>query len=73
MTNAKTEVIAAVDSHLQNAGMVTYSELVALLNEARRLGLNFDRGNAYIYRAYIDKQDALNSRIDAVNKAFSEK
>lgn len=38
-------------------------ELVTLLKEAQRLGLNFDCGNAYIRRVYVDRQDALNDRI----------
>lgn len=62
---AKREALANADAHLANAGLVTYSDLLALLQECRSLGLNFDIGNAYIRRAYIDKQDALRARIAA--------
>lgn len=41
-------------------------ELLELLISARRLGLNFDIGTAYIRRSYIDKQDELNAQIDAL-------
>lgn len=44
--------------------------LLALLEESRRLGLTFDRGNAYITRAYIDHQDELTAKIkSAISKA----
>lgn len=60
----KTESLAIVDAHLNDVGMPTYAELIALLLESQRLGLMFDVGSAYIRRAYIDKQDVLNARID---------
>lgn len=47
----------------------TYEELLALLVEARNLGLTFDIGRAYISRAYIDAQDDLVTRINAALKA----
>lgn len=57
------EAIARADAELNNAGLPTYTEVVQMLREAQRLGLNFDIGNAYIRRAYIDKQTELNARI----------
>lgn len=71
MQTSNTAVINAVDAHLKEAGMPTYSELVALLNEARRLGLTFDIGSAYIRRSYIDKQTELRARIKQVNEAVA--
>lgn len=72
MNTTKTEALAAVDQQLSAAGMPTYSEVVALLKEAQRLGLQFDCGNAYIRRIYIDRQDALNARIKRVKDAMPE-
>ena len=46
----------------------TIEEMAALLEESRALGLNFARGNDYIYRHYIDKQEALKARIADVLK-----
>lgn len=37
--------------------------LVTLLKKSQRLGLTFDRGNAYITRQYIDTQEILNNQI----------
>ena len=51
--------------------MPTYSELVALLNDAKRLGLTFDIGTAYIRRSFIDKQTELRTRIKQVNDAVA--
>lgn len=67
---AKSEAIATANAHLNNAGMPTYSELIALINDAAALGLNFDIGNAYIRRTYIDAQTELQTRIKAVNAAY---
>ncbi len=47
------------------AGLPAYSELLALLKEAQRVGLDLHIGTAYISRAYIDKQAELNARINA--------
>lgn len=66
MNEAQAEAVAAANAYLNNAGLPTYSEVVAMLKEAQRLGLNFDIGSAYIRRAYIDAQDALNARIAKV-------
>lgn len=71
MQTSNTAVINAVDAQLKEAGMPTYSELVALLNEARQLGLTFDIGSAYIRRSYIDKQTELRARIKQVNDAVA--
>lgn len=57
--------IAKVDAELKDAGLTTYTELLGLLREAQRMGLDFDIGNAYISRAYIDHQTDLNNRINA--------
>ena len=46
-------------------------ELCQLLRQAQDLGLRFDIGNAYIRRAYIDAQDKLNIKIDALLKGES--
>ena len=66
MNQAQIEAIANADAHASNAGLPSYSELLQLLREAQNLGLTFHIGNAYIRRAYIDEQDALNARIDAI-------
>ena len=42
--------------------------LLQLLKKAQRLGLDFDIGNAYISREYINQQTALNAEIDAAAK-----
>jgi len=60
---AQAEAVRNANAHLSNAGLPTYSELLDMLGEAKRLGLNFDIGSAYIRRAYIDHQDALKARI----------
>ena len=53
--------------------MTITQELVALLKESARLGLDFDIGTAYIRRAYIDKQTNLCARIDdAIARAEAE-
>jgi hypothetical protein len=44
----------------------SYQEILQLLKKAQRLGLNFDIGNAYISRAYIEEQDNLNAQIDSI-------
>lgn len=41
-------------------------KLLQLLKKSQHLGLNLYVGSAYISRAYIDKQNALNAEIDAV-------
>lgn len=41
-------------------------KILQLLEKAQCLGLNFDIGNAYIRREYIDKQNELNSEINAI-------
>ncbi len=46
-------------------------KLLQLLIKAQHLGLNLFVGSAYINRAYIDKQNALNAEIDAVIKELS--
>ncbi len=71
MQTSNAALINAVDSQLKEAGMPAYSELVALLNEAKRLGLSFDIGSAYIRRSYIDKQTELRARIEQVNEAVA--
>lgn len=47
----------------------TVDSLLALLRDVQRLGLMFDCGSAYIRRAYIDEQEALNKRIRVANLA----
>lgn len=66
-TQLNNPAIEAIDAQLSAAGMPTYSEVLALLNESERLGLTFFIGNAYISSAYIDKQTALVDRIKRVN------
>ena len=46
-------------------------KLLQLLIKAQHLGLNLFVGSAYISRAYIDKQNALNAEINAVIKEIS--
>ena len=46
-------------------------KLLQLLIKAQHLGLNLFVGSAYISRAYIDKQNALNAEINAVIKELS--
>lgn len=70
MTLTKTEALSAVDQQLSEAGMASYSDIVALLKDVRNLGLTFHIGSAYISRAYIDRQTELDSRIDDVVKAI---
>lgn len=43
-------------------------ELRQALKDAQVLGLDLSIGSAYISRAYIEKQSALNARIDALLK-----
>tara|TARA_R110000868_G_scaffold164199_1_gene396636 strand:+ start:1109 stop:1294 length:186 start_codon:yes stop_codon:yes gene_type:complete len=45
-------------------------KILQLLEKAQSLGLNFDIGNAYIRREYIDKQNKLNSEINAIFQQF---
>jgi hypothetical protein len=45
-------------------------KILQLLEKAQRLGLNFDIGNAYIRREYIDQQTTLNAEINAVLQQF---
>lgn len=71
MQTSNAALINAVDSQLKEAGMPAYSELVALLNETKRLGLSFDIGSAYLRRSYIDKQTELRARIEQVNEAVA--
>lgn len=72
-TTAKHQAIKAIDAQLVAAGMPTYSELLALLNEVDRVALDLHIGNAYISRTYIETQTDLNNRIKAVNEAVSDK
>jgi phage host-nuclease inhibitor protein Gam len=46
-------------------------KLLQLLKKAQRLGLNFDVGNAYIRRDYIEQQAALNLEINALMKELT--
>lgn len=71
MNAEKTEAVCNANAALSAAGLPTYTELVGLIREAARLGLTFDIGNAYIRRAYIDKQDALQLQIKALNSALA--
>lgn len=71
MTTPIIEAIANADAQLTNAGLPSYSELMSMLREAQHLGLDFDRGNAYITRAYVDHQTELNSRINTARAASS--
>ena len=64
-TDPKAAAIAAADTHLNNVGLPTYNELLALLIESQELGLTFSIGSAYISRQYIEKQRELSARIDA--------
>jgi hypothetical protein len=68
-SKTKQEVIASIDAQLIDAGMASYSEVLGLLEEARRLGLSFDIGSAYIRRGFIDMQDILADRISEVRAA----
>lgn len=38
-TNAKTEAIANADAHTSNAGLPTYSELIAFVQSTRTAGM----------------------------------
>lgn len=71
LQTARSDVLTAVDTQLKAVGMPTYSALVELLNDAARLGLTFDIGNAYIRRSYVDKQTELRARIKQVNAAVA--
>jgi hypothetical protein len=73
MTAKNPTTIESVDAQLIGSGMPSYSDLLALLNEATRLGLTFHIGNAYISRAYIEKQAELVERVDKANSAVSTK
>tara|TARA_R110000868_G_scaffold275688_2_gene535398 strand:- start:498 stop:671 length:174 start_codon:yes stop_codon:yes gene_type:complete len=53
---------------MQTATNEKVKDLCQLLKEAQNLGLRFDIGNAYIRRAYIDAQNELNVKIDALLK-----
>lgn len=64
MNEAKTEAIAQADAYTNDAGLPTYSELLALLREARRTTMGFYKGNCFMRAAYIAEQDDLKSRID---------
>ena len=70
MHTDKTEAVCNANATLSAAGLPTYTELVGMIRAAARLGLEFDVGNAYIRRAYIDKQDALQSQIKALNASL---
>ena len=70
MNTEKTEAVCNSNAALSAAGLPTYTELVGLIREAARLGLNFDAGNAYIRRIYIDRQTALQSQIKALNASL---
>lgn len=70
--DTRSEAVANADAYLSNIGLPTYTELLAMLGEAQRLGLMFDIGNAYIRRQYIDKQDELNARINAAIASAQE-
>lgn len=71
MQTASSDVLTAVDGQLKNVAMPTYTALIELLNDTARLGLNFDIGNAYIRRSYIDEQTKLCARIKQVNDAVA--
>ena len=70
MNTEKTEAVCNANAALSAAGLPTYTELVGLIREAANLGLNFDVGNAYIRRIYIDRQTALQSQIKALNASL---
>ena len=70
MNTEKTEAVCNANAALSAAGLPTYTELVGMIRAAARLGLEFDVGNAYIRRSYIDKQDALQSQIKALVDAL---
>lgn len=67
MNTAQIEALVVADSHLASVGLLSYAQLLELLNDAARLGLTFDIGSAYIRRCYIDEQTALCARIAAAN------
>ncbi|MEN9316071.1 MAG: hypothetical protein RIS35_2464 [Pseudomonadota bacterium] len=60
------EAIANANAHLNNVGLPSYNEVLEMLFRAQSLGLRFERGTAYIRRQYIDIQDPLNAKIDAL-------
>lgn len=64
--------ITLADEQLLAAGLVSYTDLLQLLNESAKLGLTFDIGTAYIPRTYIDQQTALRARIRAANTAVQD-
>lgn len=70
MNTEKTEAVCNANAALNAAGLPTYTELIGLVRAAAFLGLNFDVGNAYIRRAYIDKQDTLQAQVKAMNAAL---
>ena len=49
-----------------NTNCLDIQSILNLLKQAQQLGLNFDIGNAYISRAYIDKQTILNNEINQI-------
>lgn len=65
-TQAQLEATEIANRQLMAADLPTYSSLILLLYEAQNLGLTFDIGRAYISRAYIDKQEEINRKINAV-------
>jgi N-formylglutamate amidohydrolase len=70
MNTEKTEAVCNANTALSAAGLPTYTELVGLIREVANLGLNFDVGNAYIRRIYIDQQTALQSQIKALHASL---
>jgi hypothetical protein len=71
VTNIKDEAVRAANAQLTAAGLSSYSELLEMLIEAKKMGLSFDIGNAYIRRSYIDHQEQLVKRINAATKAYA--
>ena len=63
---AQIEATEIANAHLTNAGLPSYSDLINLLHQAQYLGLRFDIGSAYIRRSYINEQDEINRKINAV-------
>lgn len=63
---AQIEAIETANAHLTNAGLPSYDDLLWLLDKTQSLGLTFFVGNAYIRRSYIDAQDLLNAKINAI-------
>jgi hypothetical protein len=63
------DAIAIADSHLNHVGLTSYTEVLAMLLEVQRLALDLECGNAYISKSYVNEQNKLNKRIDALIKS----